>query len=226
MDAQELKPEETGLRERKKLKRRQELLEASKQLFGSRGIESTTMADIAGEVGVSVPTVVNYFGSKEAILLAIISEGVSKAYDDRAVLAEMRLDAPLVDNMVDIFCQVTTATLAIAPRRIWRFAEAATIRHPDTQLAKDYMAMEARLIAALANLLGRYEFRFLAPQAPDMTDLVRIFHSCWNMSFFTLIKNEDLGLEDLRAELTEKFTVMCNLIFADGSVTRKPTPKD
>src|SRR5262245_46297981 len=50
---------------------RDRILEAAQSLFGSRGFESVTMAEIAKHAGVAGATVFNHFGSKGALVEAI-----------------------------------------------------------------------------------------------------------------------------------------------------------
>jgi AcrR family transcriptional regulator len=66
---------EPGLRSRQKAKRRDEIIAAAQALFESQGLDATTMADIAAAAGISAPTVFNYFGSKDGVLIALISDG-------------------------------------------------------------------------------------------------------------------------------------------------------
>ena len=54
-----------GLRERKKQKTREEIFEAARELFGKRGFESVTVAEVARAADVSQVTVFNYFPTKE-----------------------------------------------------------------------------------------------------------------------------------------------------------------
>jgi AcrR family transcriptional regulator len=60
-----------GLRDRKKVRQREALVDAAIQLFERRGIDATSVEDIAAAVDVSRATVFNYFPYKEAILVEI-----------------------------------------------------------------------------------------------------------------------------------------------------------
>src|SRR4051794_25990194 len=58
----------TGLRERKKQQTRELIAETARRLFGERGFEAVTVAEIAREAEVSAQTVFNYFPTKEDLV--------------------------------------------------------------------------------------------------------------------------------------------------------------
>src|SRR5689334_1579110 len=58
----------TGLRERKKARLRQQIIETSIRLFRERGYESTRIDDIVEILEISQPTFFRYFPTKDAVL--------------------------------------------------------------------------------------------------------------------------------------------------------------
>ena len=68
-------------RRREKENRRKTILKAAKKLFFKKGLENTTMDEIAEEAELSKGTLYIYFKSKEVLALYIINESADLLYD-------------------------------------------------------------------------------------------------------------------------------------------------
>jgi len=67
--------EATGLRERKKARLRQQIIDTSIRLFRKRGYEKTRVEDIVRVLEISQPTFFRYFPSKDAVLREVGRRG-------------------------------------------------------------------------------------------------------------------------------------------------------
>ena len=65
----------SGLRERKKARLRQQIIETALKLFRERGYESTRVDDIVQELEISQPTFFRYFPSKDDVLRQVGRRG-------------------------------------------------------------------------------------------------------------------------------------------------------
>ncbi len=87
--------EPLGLRERKKARLRQEIIDTAVRLFRKRGYEKTRIDDIVQSLEISQPTFFRYFPSKDAVLgevgrrgFACITEHLRNELSSEAMTAE------------------------------------------------------------------------------------------------------------------------------------------
>lgn len=66
----------TARRERHKAQRREDILQAAREVFFERGIEHATIDEVAEQAEVGKGTVYLYFDSKEAILMHLLLDGL------------------------------------------------------------------------------------------------------------------------------------------------------
>lgn len=146
----------TGLRERKKQEVRHRIVRAAAGRFAAAGLDATTMEDIASAAEVSVATVYNYFGSKNALLLAGVSEDTDTMVERGAtVLARPGAHpAKAVARLFDIYLD---EFLGWDPALLREVMSASFGRVNDHELTAELVHMDERLIAQLAELLAGFK---------------------------------------------------------------------
>jgi AcrR family transcriptional regulator len=115
-----------GVRERKKAQSRRVLVDAAAKLFADRGVDGTTMDDIARAAGMSRTSVFNYFGYKEMILCEIGARYVQEVAGP--VIGD--LDRPpetLFREVADLLAAVASREPALI------VAVAREMMHPDPE---------------------------------------------------------------------------------------------
>ncbi|WP_204114886.1 TetR/AcrR family transcriptional regulator [Shimia biformata] len=215
---------DTGLRGRKKARRRQEILSNASELFARQGVDATTMAEIAEASEVSPPTVFNYFGSKENILNALIFEGAERARNAHRD-SPRATGKPFGDILAQLLFEFTDNTLQIAGKRVWRYAESVNIRRPNSDFQKRFATSDAALIDLLAEYLGDYDMRLLNGADPDPDFLARMFFDRWTARYFAFIKDEVMSLEAHRVDVVADTHTMVGLLFEPEFAAHSPLKK-
>jgi AcrR family transcriptional regulator len=142
----------SGLRERKKQRTREQIVEAAFGLFGERGYQATTVADIAGAADIAPRTFFAYFPSKEAVVF----------HDFDVLFASLK--AAIEGRPSDV--------TAIDALRNW-VDESMPAKHeesPDAQLRKRMCIDEPTLAAHQQHLLSRLEEILRVGVARDLGD--------------------------------------------------------
>jgi AcrR family transcriptional regulator len=144
-------PNELSLQERKQELVRAELFNAAWQLFGQRGYEATTVAEIAAAAGVSRRTFFRYYASKEDVLVETSDEFAEQML---AAMAERPLDEPPLVAIERALVPVLESRIASGDRTntiIRLLRESRTLRRA---MLERHALMEERLAVQLAVRLG------------------------------------------------------------------------
>ncbi|MFI7443100.1 TetR/AcrR family transcriptional regulator [Nonomuraea indica] len=145
--------EKQGLRERKKQRTRQALIEAAARLFEDRGYDHVTVAEIADAAEVSPRTFFLHFQTKEDVLLADADVRVDLALQ---AIAERRAEERLPEVLVRAVDQMIADT--------W-----------DGDLHSGLAALRAQLAASVPALQARLLQRYLTAQSELAEALRRAF---------------------------------------------------
>ncbi|HTA36034.1 MAG TPA: TetR family transcriptional regulator [Solirubrobacteraceae bacterium] len=148
-----------GLRERNKLRRREQITEAALRLFAERGFDGVTIDEIAAAADVSRRTFFRYFARKEDVILAWKQQ---MADELRAALAERPEREPPLDAVHRALATVA-AGYADRPELtlgLMRLFESG----PTLHAGADYEDWDAVLTAGIAERIGVDASRDPAPR--------------------------------------------------------------
>jgi AcrR family transcriptional regulator len=151
--------EPTGLRERNKLRRAEQITQAALRLFAERGFDGATIDDIAAEADVSRRTFFRYFARKEDVILDWKRQMADELRD--AIAARPVDEAPLdaahraLATVAAGYSDQPDLTLGLL-----RLFESGPALHPQA----DYQAWDAVLTEGLARRMGVDPARDPAPR--------------------------------------------------------------
>lgn len=204
-----------GLRERQKQQRRALILKGAKRLFEAQGIEETSMAAIAAEVGVSTPTVFNYFGSRDELLLALIFQGHQQAIDHYRTHVERQSDS-LADDLCELLSDLTARTLEIFSKSVWRYAESTAIRYPQSEFVRRYSQIDAALIKTISDMLTAHNCKTRRGGPFDANALGAIIYNHWLIHYQACLKDEAMTLESHLARMLPEMRELLDLVFVSA----------
>jgi AcrR family transcriptional regulator len=179
---------------RKRNARREALIEAGSRLFSTRGFDAVTVSEIALAADLATGTVYNYFPTKTALLMAILSADLD------AMLAEASAGEP-IDALLGVFRVVDRRS-----RALWRQVVGQAMMDP-AGFGRAYAEVDARLrLEVEAAMAGYQSYLSSDEERRVLTDLV---FNLGNALFYEFVADETLTLEAVRT----RFLAQLRLVF-------------
>jgi AcrR family transcriptional regulator len=161
--------EPPGLRERKRLATRRAIQLAAIEMVRERGLDGTTVDEIARVADVSPRTFFNYFASKEEAIVGDSPELPS----EEAQAAFIADRSPILSALADVFSESVTASLQDTDLVLLR----RTVMKSNPELAAKRWASIHRFEADVTDLVGRRlldEHPALASDPQELTRRARL----------------------------------------------------
>jgi len=200
----------TGLRERQKVKRRRDILDAAAGLFKRDGFSSASIEEIAGNAGLSAGTVYNYFPSKGDLLLALVALDGQEVRAAGAAIVE----APPADP-VKAACRLLEVyvdhALVHLDKRLWRQMMANALAFADTPLGAGYRELDRKLAGQVGDLLSALQVKGRLARRVDCADAGQVLFFICNTLFMEFVADDAMP----RARMKERMFRQVKLVF-DG----------
>jgi AcrR family transcriptional regulator len=160
-----IRPDEPG---------REKILDAARAMFGDRGFDATSIAEIGAGAGISKSVLYHYFGSKAGLYQALLKhDGQALIEAVTAAVPPPDVDAPRLRAGIDAFLEF----LSEHPDT-WKLMT----RDPpaDPELRKVQKRVDGYVAATLRSLLAAPDKHTARPELIDLVALaVRTYASWW-----------------------------------------------
>lgn len=147
--------------------RKQRIIESATEAFAKHGYHNSSLKDIAAQVGISAPSLLHHFGTKEALLTAVLDARDSDSDSTRSRI-ERGVDEQLLQHLVETMRE-NTDRWGITQLYTVLSVESITTDHP----ARPYFVSRfkgLRQLIAKALLDEATELRDGTPPAEGLTD--------------------------------------------------------
>lgn len=189
-------------KEREKLRRRQEILQAAEQVFASKGFHGTTVHEIARTAELAVGTIYQYFSSKEELYTTLILEKATE-FADTIISATRKTRDPvkriqiLIEQQLQILEDDKEFFRLLGPE-----ADSRVPRETRGRLHMGFTAIFQRYLESIAKIFSdgikQGTFKKYPPMklAIALTGMLNGFTANWYRSGFkgTLRENSDIIL--------------------------------
>ena len=165
---------EAGLRERKKARLRQQIIDTSIKLFRKRGYEATRIDDIVQVLEISQPTFFRYFPSKDAVLREVGERGFACICE--RLRSELSSKARTSERLRRLY--VTMAREVEADRQLWQAVVLSGAMDP-VRLA-DLRGHEEAAVCLLREILTQGQKRGEVTRAFPVVHLAEFMEGLYN----------------------------------------------
>jgi AcrR family transcriptional regulator len=202
----------TGLRERQKVKRRRDILDAAARLFKRDGFAAASIDEIAANATLSAGTVYNYFPSKGDLLLALVALDGQEVRAAGAAIVEAPPADPVkaVCRLLEVYVDHALVHL---DKRLWRQMMANALAFADTPLGAGYRELDRKLAEQVADLCRALQGRGRLARGIDCGDAGQILFFICNSRFMEFVADDAMS----RAKMKERMFRQVRLALAGMS---------
>jgi AcrR family transcriptional regulator len=165
---------EVGLRERKKARLRQQIIDTSIRMFRKRGYETTRIDDIVQTLEISQPTFFRYFPTKDAVLREVGERGYACICE--RLRSELSSKAGTDERLHRLY--VTMAREVEADRKLWQAVVLSGVMDPVR--SAELRGHEEAAVSLLQEILAQGQKRGEVTRAFPVVHLAEFMEGLYN----------------------------------------------
>lgn len=181
-------------RETKKLDTLAAIIDAASGLIDQHGYDETSIESIAAASGVSPGTVYNYFGTKSAILAAILTSQVDEIMPEAAGALDLQAEDP-IDALMPVL-SVYIDCMTEYGRDLLKEVLRAGFDPAQTALLADLISVDERIIEQLGEVLSRMQSKGLVSATIDTGAAANLVYSIMAIGLIAYASLPDLSRDD------------------------------
>jgi len=195
----------TGKRERNKQQKYFDFLTVASRLFEEKGVENTTMLEIAAKSASVTQTLNRYFPTKNALVLALLKE------DDRVSIKRMELKAKKlpddpIEGIIDLFRAYVDYADIINKITVWREYESIRVSQYGN-INDDINADNLRsdIVGIIQNVLNQFAKDGLLIAGCSINEITNAIHAFALLNYHKTLRgnfsSDDEAVASLRSSV-------------------------
>ncbi|MBL8581187.1 MAG: TetR/AcrR family transcriptional regulator [Rhizobiaceae bacterium] len=186
-----------GLREKHKIKRTEQVLDAADALFRDRGYEDTKIEEIAELASVASATVYNYFKNKPNLLMEIALRHIEAAVPERRKFIESPPEDPM-EGIIEFEKLLATQAVRHLTPECWRVVMSAQFVDTEGVAHRTARRLDLVIRRQYASLLTYYQQIGRIRADVDLTVLCDILIGIGNAALARLITTPSMNVDTMR----------------------------
>jgi AcrR family transcriptional regulator len=206
----------TGIRQKKHAKTQTAILRAAASLITRKGFERTSIEDIARRAEVGVGTVYNYFGSKNALLLALMQRDTEDLLKEGEAVLARPAKKPAV-ALAELFWIYARGFLGRYDRRMLREVFAATFHQPDA-LGRELTRMDYQLMGQVGRLIEKFQRDGTLRKSLSLQQAALVLYGAFAVTVIMYLLYAEMPMESVREQMASSI----DLILGDWKAESPP----
>jgi AcrR family transcriptional regulator len=210
----------SGLRQKKRAKTQAAILRATAALITKKGFTRTSVEDIARRAQIGVGTVYNYFGSKNALLLALMQRDTEELLKEgEAVLTQPGEKAESV--LAQLFWIYARGFLGRYERKMLSEIFAVAFYQPE-ELGRELTRLDYQLMAQVGRLIEKLQRDGKLKESLPVQQAALVLYAAFAIAVMMYLQYAEMSLESVRAQIASSI----ELILGDWKATTPPAPRE